>query len=977
MGRGPRALVAAWVALTLCFAPARARADDSADEADLRFQLGTEAYQRGEYRDALQHFLASNRLVANKNVVFNIAHSYEKLKQYPEAYRYFTQALAAEKDAAQRARIEAALEQIKAFVAVLDVVTQPPGATIYVDRVDLGPRGESPRQLGLVPGRYKVIVKRAGYEPLERVVRATKVGSTVVVNLRLVQILGDVRVEGAAGADVRADDEAHAPLCTAPCLLRLPPGVHTLYVGRPGFRTDTVPVEVKANQTVTVRPEVEALEGELVVSTDEPGALIEVDGRPAGFTPTIVRVPVGNHRVRLGLRGFRNIERSVTVRYRRQTRIDETLTQSEEVIAASRSTQPLEDAPSSVTLIPEKELRVMAYPTVVEAVRGVRGTYVWDDRAYNSVGIRGLGRLGSYGNRLLVLVDGQPINDDWIGSSYVGYDARTDLADIERIEVVRGPGSVLYGTNAFSGVINLVTRSRGMPTGGEVGASTNLDGVARGRARANVEFSREAGMWTSVAAARSSGRDFYFPEYFASTQPDPAGNSRGADGFRAGSFGGRAWWRFVNLSFWYHTHDKSIPTGQYATLIDDPRTHQRDTRIFVEATAEPKLGDMVSTYSRVHFNHYRFFGEYDRLPADGGLETDTYRGSWLGAEQRLVLTPGEQTRFTLGAEGQLHFQVEQHAEDGTGVFLDDTGSTARPYQLGAAYALADLPVTGFFRVSGGARFDAYSTFGNSLNPRVALLFRPYPRGNLKILAGKAFRAPSVYELYYNDGGATEIASPGLSPENMYSSEVEFSHRFSPTVLGTVATFANYVRRLIGQVGGGTPADPLRYENSGTPVMSVGAEAELRREWRQGWMLAASYSFQHSTFLADESLGAALNLRTDPNRRNVANAPEHMATLKGAVPILSRALTLATRVSAEGPRFDRYENSADPPQGKTDGAVIWDVVFSGFESHWGLHWAVGVYNAFDWRYSLPLGPEFSQTRLPQSGRTFLASGDLTF
>ncbi len=70
------------------------------------------------------------------------------------------------------------------------------------------------------------------------------------------------------------------------------------------------------------------------------------------------------------------------------------------------------------------------------------------------------GGSGGYGNRVLVLVDGQPMNDDWLGSSYVGYDARVGLEDVERIEVVRGPGSVLYGTNAFSGVINLVTRSR-------------------------------------------------------------------------------------------------------------------------------------------------------------------------------------------------------------------------------------------------------------------------------------------------------------------------------------------------------------------------------------------------------------------------------------------------------------------------------------------------------------------------------------
>ena len=78
--------------------PARRRADDLADEADLQFQLGAERYRDGDYRGALEHFLASNRLVPNRNVGFNIARSYEKLKQYPEAFRYYTQALEGEND---------------------------------------------------------------------------------------------------------------------------------------------------------------------------------------------------------------------------------------------------------------------------------------------------------------------------------------------------------------------------------------------------------------------------------------------------------------------------------------------------------------------------------------------------------------------------------------------------------------------------------------------------------------------------------------------------------------------------------------------------------------------------------------------------------------------------------------------------------------------------------------------------------------
>jgi outer membrane receptor protein involved in Fe transport len=96
-----------------------------------------------------------------------------------------------------------------------------------------------------------------------------------------------------------------------------------------------------------------------------------------------------------------------------------------------------------------------------------------------------------------------------------------------------------------------------------------------------------------------------------------------------------------------------------------------------------------------------------------------------------------------------------------------------------------------------------------------------------------------------------------------------------------------------------------------------------------------------------------------------------------VPILARALLASTRISVEGPRFDRNENEGDDPQGSSNSAVVWDLVFSGEEPRVGLTYALGVYNAFDWRYSLPTSAEFRQSKLPQDGRTFLASAELAF
>src|SRR4051812_11520802 len=100
-----RLLILCVIAFTVV-APRGVRADGQADEADLHFQIGAEAYKKSDFTTALEHFLASNRLVPNRNVMFNIARAYEQLQRYPEAYRYYVDAGRGESDAAVQKAID-------------------------------------------------------------------------------------------------------------------------------------------------------------------------------------------------------------------------------------------------------------------------------------------------------------------------------------------------------------------------------------------------------------------------------------------------------------------------------------------------------------------------------------------------------------------------------------------------------------------------------------------------------------------------------------------------------------------------------------------------------------------------------------------------------------------------------------------------------------------------------------------------------
>jgi outer membrane receptor protein involved in Fe transport len=971
-----RLLGLTWALAQLCLCAPAARADDVADEADTQFNLGATEYQNNNFELALSHFLASNRLARNKNVLFNIARCYEQLRRFPEAHRYYTRALEVESNSAAAMSINQALTRIADRVALLEIKTDPPGAHLYLDRKDLGERGAAPQVMALPPRTYRVIAELDGYRDATSEPVALRIGSQRSVSLKLERIVGKLAVRGTPGASVRLDADNSPELCRTPCSVSAAPGAHTLILSKPGARTTRIPVSVRADDTSSIEPELVTDTGSLLVNADERGASIEVDGTALAFTPAVLSLPVGPHRVLVSMQGYRPVLRDIVIAADQQVRLELELLSSDSVEAASRVPEPVELAPASVSLISSQELRAMRYPTLAEALRGTRGVFLSDDRGYQSLGFRGFGRLGSYGNRVLVTLDGAPLNDDWIWSSYVGFDLRADLEDIDHIEVVRGPGSVLYGTSAFSGVVNLVTRDEGVPTGRELGLSVAADGVARARARLTQRFGRGVGFWASVSAGQSQGRDFFFPEYVADGPQQVAGNARGVDRARFATFTGRAHYHQLSLSWSLNHHDKQLPTGQFETLLGDGRTRQADTRGFAEARLELPVGDWLTSLTRVHGNLYAYRGDFSRSPFDGGLETNSYDSVWAGAEQRFVISPGSAFSLSIGAEGQLHPKVQQSgATEVDGSYLDDQ----QDFALAALYGSIDLRPVPAVKFSAGGRLDYYSTFGASFNPRLALILQPYEGGNIKLVASKAFKAPSVYELSYAFIG--QLSNPDLTPENIYSAEIELSQRLGRTVVATLAVYTNYISDLISQED--APPSPdgtenVQFQNTNTLVGTLGAELEVRRDWKEGWMVAATYSLQRSNYLASEGIGALLTLERSSEFREVPNSPMHLASLKAAAPIVGRALTLMNRVTYEGQRYDTSDSagSADP-QTRTDASLSWDVVLSGNDAHWGLDYSVGVYNAFDSRAGNPVSDEFRQRSIPILGRSFLAAAGVTF
>ncbi|MGH7525966.1 MAG: TonB-dependent receptor plug domain-containing protein, partial [Gemmatimonadales bacterium] len=291
------------------------------------------------------------------------------------------------------------------------------------------------------------------------------------------------------------------------------------------------------------------------------------------------------------------------------------------VTAASKYEQDPREAPASISVITQEEIERFGYRTLGEALNGARGFFTSYDRNYTYVAVRGFTLPGDYNTRILLLVDGHRLNDNVADAAYVGTEAAIDLSTVERIEIIRGAASSLYGTNAFYAVVNVITRSGRELQGGEVRADAGTFGSYRARAlygqRApgGVEFLVGGGFY------RSSGPDLYFPEF-----DSPATNN----GFAVGLDGDRTADAFAKLTYegWSFQagaqgRRKEVPTASYETTFQDPRLATRDGRAFAVARYDHPFADLSRVNVSLAFDRQRYTGTY---PYDGVVQRDLQSG---------------------------------------------------------------------------------------------------------------------------------------------------------------------------------------------------------------------------------------------------------------------------------------------------------------------------------------------------------------
>lgn len=316
--------VALVLVTTLLAAPVSA---DDASEAALNFELGRELYQQRRYPEALQRFLASNRLVSNPNVIFNIAQTYGLMRRWVEAYNWYETYLHEDLDDADRQEGMSARDRLAPRVAVLDVSSSPAGAALYIDRVELGSVGVAPRRVAVTPGVHEIIARAERFAESQVSAEAGR-GHVFAVSLNLQALTGALSVTtDPAGARISTSDGL--VLGTSPLESMVPVGRLSLVAEAEGRISQTREVTVEHEQRIEVHLTLPVAASEvalLTVSGGADGANVQVDGVHAGTVPlTLSALSPGSRHLRVEMPMHLTWEGDVALEAGAATRVDVTL----------------------------------------------------------------------------------------------------------------------------------------------------------------------------------------------------------------------------------------------------------------------------------------------------------------------------------------------------------------------------------------------------------------------------------------------------------------------------------------------------------------------------------------------------------------------------------------------------------------------------------------------------------------------------
>jgi iron complex outermembrane receptor protein len=421
---------------------------------------------------------------------------------------------------------------------------------------------------------------------------------------------------------------------------------------------------------------------------------------------------------------------------------------------ASKSKLNIDDMPAFVTILQGKKLELLGVENIYEALSLVPGVELsMEASGAKQVVFRGVKEKG----KVKLLIDGVTINNTYRGSMYYYLDFPIEM--IERIEVIRGPGSVLYGSNAISGVISIITKNAKESTPNRLFLGAATSPRYFGGAQTSYDLNEDSNLKI----------DGYYQasDIHIDAGPDKAGLQGESDeSLKDYSIGVHLKINNLTLLARFRQSQNSVAFGLGNYFVPDNDDGFKNSTFFAQINYENSINSDIDYKLSLGAGRYRqeVYTRFFPHPAKGDViyDGDYAEGNYYG-EILLNSTSLENNRVTLGA------RYEYAIADKTSLrtFFKPTGDPFIPVEniiepdsnrnIFSLYIDDSLSISDDVDLIAGLRWDNYSDFGNAFSPRLGVIWRTNSSLNLKMLYSRSFRAPSWIELY--------ATIPGISKGN--------------------------------------------------------------------------------------------------------------------------------------------------------------------------------------------------------------------
>jgi iron complex outermembrane receptor protein len=522
----------------------------------------------------------------------------------------------------------------------------------------------------------------------------------------------------------------------------------------------------------------------------------------------------------------------------------------------------------------------------------------------------------------------------------IGTESSIDVDLIDRVEVVRGPASSLYGTNAVFAVINVITRKASNIHGVEAQGDAGSFNTYRGRLTYAGAIKGIDVVLSGSFYGSKGQKELFYPEYNSSATDD--GVARHVDDDQYLQLLASLTKGGLTFRAAYNTRDKGDPTGAWGDVFNDPRNREADGHGYLDLRFEHQFGSNTTLTARTYFDRDVYDGGFVQgTNAESLLNKDFGRGESAGTEIQATTTVHERYKLVGGFEYRNDFRQQL-------VNYDDVTPSAiylnvdHPSFVAAPYAEAELPFWKGLVFSPSIREDYNPRVGWMLSPRAVMNYRPRERTHLKLIYGESFRSPNAYELYYYPGNMP------LKPERLRAWEGSWDQDLSRTTALSFSLFSNRMRDFIGMSTDEVYGSAF---HNGGELNTAGGELELRKQWANGMSGAASYS---GTFLQSGADGHGL-----------INSPKHLGKLDLSVPLLHDKL-FATLDSQYTSRRSTLAGDGVSPY------TVVNLTLLGRHLTPHVDLSASLYNAMNKRFFDPAAQQHLQNAIQQDGRTFRAN-----